>query len=84
MITPNYIYDKNKEGKIKFFAGYERKEDVLFINEEMFSEDVVKELLKDDYFSAKNFTDMLNHEMAHKLHWYNVKKLLNEKERAII
>ena len=55
------------------FAGYDYKQDILFISDALHSEVDFAKVLSDDYFAAKSIKDTLIHELTHKKHWDSAK-----------
>lgn len=70
-----------KEQKLKGIAGYNYKDDVLYISDKLNSKESVAELLSDGYFAAKDFHDILVHELAHKQHWDSAKRLYKHNKK---
>lgn len=62
-----------KKSRLPGFAGYDYKQDILFVSDQLHSEKEFSQLLSDDYFAAKNIKDTLIHELTHKKHWDSAK-----------
>lgn len=71
VIPPIVIVDGRK-----FHApsAYNPNEDVIFVNNQLESEDKVKAILSDHYFASRNLTGILKHEIGHRLHWLAAKR----------
>ena len=70
-----------KEQKLKGLAGYNYKDDILYISDSLNSKERVFDLLSDGYFAAKDFNDILVHELAHKQHWDSAKRLYKHNKK---
>ncbi|MBF0714502.1 minor capsid protein [Gemella sp. GH3] len=64
-----------REDKFKNIAGYDNKNDILYISNKLNSISNINKLLASGYFAARNLKDILTHELAHKKHWDNAKSL---------
>jgi|GEM_PF-6526649 len=45
---------------------YNKDEEVLYISDELNSEESINKILSDGYFTSKNLKDILTHELTHK------------------
>ena len=77
--VPRVVILKNQ--KLKGIAGYNRVDDTLYISDSLNSEESIKEILADGYFASKDLNDIITHELAHKMHWDNAKRLYNKKKK---
>ncbi len=50
------------------FSAYDKTSDTIFINNKLYADDIVEEMLSDGYFAARNFRGILIHELVHKKH----------------
>ena len=80
-----------KKSKLPGLAGYDYKQDALFISDVFHSEKEFKEILSDGFFASKNIRDALVHELTHKKHWDSAKmfykankKRYNNIEQAMV
>lgn len=65
VIPPIVIVD----GKcFKAICAYNSREDAIFVNNQLDSSEVISSVLADGYFASRNLTDMLKHEIGHRLH----------------
>ena len=62
-----------KKTRLPGLAGYDYKQDTLFISDDFHSEKEFKEILSDGFFASKNIRDALIHELTHKKHWDSAK-----------
>lgn len=62
-----------KKSRLPGYAGYDYKQDILFISDVLHSEREFEEILADHYFAARNIKGTLIHELAHKKHWDSAK-----------
>lgn len=62
-----------KKSKLPGLAGYDYKQDILFISDALSSEKEFKEILSDGFFASKNIKDAIIHELTHKKHWDSAK-----------
>lgn len=62
-----------KKSKLPGLAGYDYKQDILFISDALSSEKEFKEILSDGFFAAKDIKDAIVHELTHKQHWDSAK-----------
>ena len=62
-----------KKSRFPGLAGYDYKQDTLFISDDFHSEKEFKEILSDGFFASKNIRDALIHELTHKKHWDSAK-----------
>ena len=62
-----------KKSRLPGLAGYDYKQDTLFISDDFHSEKEFKEILSDGFFASKNIRDALIHELTHKKHWDSAK-----------
>lgn len=65
----------------KGLAAYDRATDTLYVSNKLHSPEAVHHELKDGYFAAKNFYDIITHELAHKRHWDAVKRFYNDHQK---
>lgn len=86
--TPTVVF--LKKSRLPGFAGYDYKQDILFVSDALHSEIEFAKVLSDNYFAAQNITDTMVHELTHKKHWdsakafYKVnKKRYNSVEQAM-
>ena len=77
--VPRVVILKNQ--KLRGIAGYSRVDDTLYISDSLNSEESIKEILADGYFASKDLNDIITHELAHKMHWDNAKRLYNRKKK---
>lgn len=80
-----------KKSRLPGLAGYDYKQDTLFISDDFHSEKEFKEILSDGFFASKNIRDALIHELTHKKHWDSAKifykankKRYNNIEQAMV
>lgn len=62
-----------KKSKLPGLAGYDYKQDILFISDALSSEKEFKDILSDGFFAAKDIKDAIVHELTHKKHWDSAK-----------
>ena len=62
-----------KKSRLPGFAGYDYKQDILFVSDALHSEIEFAKVLSDNYFAAQNITDTMVHELTHKKHWDSAK-----------
>lgn len=62
-----------KKSRLPGFAGYDYKQDILFVSDMLHSESESSEILSDNFFAAKNIKDTIIHELTHKKHWDSAK-----------
>ena len=62
-----------KKSRLPGFAGYDYKQDILFVSDALHSEREFAEVLSDNYFAAQNIKDTIVHELTHKKHWDSAK-----------
>ena len=62
-----------KKSKLPGLAGYDYKQDILFISDALSSEKEFKNILSDGFFAAKDIKDAIVHELTHKQHWDSAK-----------
>ena len=65
--TPTVVF--LKKSRLPGFAGYDYKQDILFVSDALHSEIEFAKVLSDNYFAAQNITDTMVHELTHKKHW---------------
>lgn len=65
----------------KGLAAYDRATDTLYVSNKLHSPEAVHHELKDGYFAAKNFYDIITHELTHKRHWDAVKRFYNDHQK---
>lgn len=69
--TPTVVF--LKKSRLPGFAGYDYKQDILFVSDALHSEIEFAKVLSDNYFAAKNIKDTMVHELTHKKHWDSAK-----------
>ena len=69
--TPTVVF--LKKSRLPGFAGYDYKQDILFVSDALHSEIEFAKVLYDNYFAAQNITDTMVHELTHKKHWDSAK-----------
>ena len=69
--TPTVVF--LKKSRLPGFAGYDYKQDILFVSDALHSEIEFAKVLSDNYFAAQNNTDTMVHELTHKKHWDSAK-----------
>lgn len=69
--TPTVVF--LKKSRLPGFAGYDYKQDILFVSDALHSEIEFAKVLSDNYFAAQNVTDTMVHELTHKKHWDSAK-----------
>lgn len=62
-----------KKSRLPGFAGYDYKQDILFVSDALHSEREFAKVLSDNYFAAQNIKDTIVHELTHKKHWDSAK-----------
>lgn len=62
-----------KKAELPGLAGYDYKQDILFISDALSSEKEFAKVLSDNYFAAQNIKDTMVHELTHKKHWDSAK-----------
>ena len=62
-----------KKSRLPGLAGYDYKQDILFISDALSSEKDFKDILSDGFFAAKDIKDAIVHELTHKQHWDSAK-----------
>lgn len=62
-----------KKSRLPGLAGYDYKQDVLFVSDTFNSEQEFKNILSDGFFAAKDIKDAIVHELTHKQHWDSAK-----------
>ena len=62
-----------KKSKLPGLAGYDYKQDILFISDALSSEKEFKNILSDGFFAAKDIKETIVHELTHKQHWDSAK-----------
>ena len=62
-----------KKSKLPGLAGYDYKQDILFISDALSSDKEFKDILSDGFFAAKDIKDAIVHELTHKQHWDSAK-----------
>ena len=80
-----------KKSRLPGLAGYDYKQDILFISDALSSKKDFKDILSDGFFAAKDIKDAIVHELTHKKHWDSAKafykankKRYNSIEQAMI
>ena len=69
--TPTVVF--LKKSRLPGFAGYDYKQDILFVSDALHSETEFSKVLSDNYFAAQNIRDTMVHELTHKKHWDSAK-----------
>lgn len=69
--TPTVVF--LKKSRLPGFAGYDYKQDILFVSDALHSEIEFAKVLSDNYFAAQNIIDTMVHELTHKKHWDSAK-----------
>lgn len=62
-----------KKSRLPGFAGYDYRQDILFVSDALHSEKGFAKVLSDNYFAAQNIKDTMVHELTHKKHWDSAK-----------
>ena len=62
-----------KKSNLPGLAGYDYKQDILFVSDALSSEKEFKDILSDGFFAAKDIKDAIVHELTHKQHWDSAK-----------
>lgn len=62
-----------KKSRLPGLAGYDYKQDILFVSDTFHSEKEFKDILSDGFFAAKDIKDAIVHELTHKQHWDSAK-----------
>ena len=62
-----------KKSELPGLAGYDYKQDILFVSDTFNSEKEFKDILSDGFFAAKDIKDAIVHELTHKQHWDSAK-----------
>lgn len=70
-LTPTVVF--LKKSRLPGFAGYDYKQDILFVSDALHSEKEFAKVLSDNYFAAQNIKDTMVHELTHKKHWDSAK-----------
>ena len=73
-----------KKAELPGLAGYDYKQDILFISDALSSEKEFAKVLSDNYFAAQNIKDTMVHELTHKKHWDSAKAFYKAKKSGII
>ena len=73
-----------KKSRLPGFAGYDYKQDILFVSDALHSEIEFAKVLSDNYFAAQNIKDTMVHELTHKKHWDSAKAFYKAKKSGII
>lgn len=63
-----------KKSRLPGLAGYDYKQDILFVSDALHSEKEFQEILADGFFAAKNIKGAMIHELTHKKHWDSAKE----------
>lgn len=66
---------------LKVIAAYDHEKDIIYLNKDFYSLEVVKQHLKSNYFVADNFKGVLLHEYGHKLHWDAIKNFYKQNKK---
>ena len=70
-----------KESRLAGFAGYDYRQDTLFISDSLHSADSVADILLDNYFAARDIKGVLVHELTHKRHWDSAREFYNHNKK---
>ena len=70
-----------KKSRLPGLAGYDYKQDILFISDALSSEKEFKDILSDGFFAAKDIKDTIVHELTHKQHWDSAKAFYKENKK---
>lgn len=70
-----------KKSRLPGLAGYDNKQDILFISDALSSEKEFKDILSDGFFASKNIKDAIIHELTHKKHWDSAKAFYNTNKK---
>lgn len=70
-----------KKSRLPGLAGYDYKQDTMFISDDFHSEKEFKEILSDGFFASKNIRDALIHELTHKKHWDSAKAFYKKNKK---
>lgn len=62
-----------KKSELPGLAGYDYKQDILFVSDTFNSEKEFKNILSDGFFAAKDIEEAIVHELTHKQHWDSAK-----------
>ena len=62
-----------KKSELPGLAGYDYKQDILFVSDTFHSEKEFNDILSDGFFAAKDIKDAIVHELTHKKHWDSAK-----------
>ena len=73
-----------KKSRLPGLAGYDYKQDVLFVSDTFNSEQEFKDILSDGFFAAKDIKDAIVHELTHKQHWDSAKAFYKAIKSVII
>ena len=70
-----------KKSRLPGLAGYDYKQDTMFISDDFHSEKEFKEILSDGFFTSKNIRDALIYELTHKKHWDSAKAFYKKNKK---
>ncbi|HGK8281778.1 phage head morphogenesis, SPP1 gp7 family domain protein [Streptococcus pyogenes] len=70
-----------KKAKLQGWAGYDYKQDTLFISDLLNSKAAVSDMLLDNYFAAVDLNGILVHELTHKKHWDTAKQFYKHNKK---
>lgn len=70
-----------KKSRLPGFAGYDYKQDILFVSDTLHSEKEFAKILSDNYFAAQSIKDTMIHELTHKKHWDSAKAFYKENKK---
>ena len=70
-----------KKSRLPGLAGYDYKQDTMFISDDFHSEKEFKEILSDGFFASKNIRDALIHELTHEKHWDSAKAFYKKNKK---
>ena len=79
--TPTVVF--LKKSRLPGFAGYDYKQDILFVSDALHSEKEFAKVLSDNYFAAQNIKDTMVHELTHKKHWDSAKAFYKANKKRI-
>lgn len=62
-----------KKSRLPGYAGYDYRQDILFVSDALSSNEEFSRLLLDNYFAARDIRETMIHELTHKHHWDSAK-----------
>lgn len=64
-------------------GAYDQERNILFLSEDISDNEMLNKMLGDNYFSAKNAEEVIEHELGgHKRHWDNVKRYYEDNKES--